>query len=128
MRGIYDTDRLGVFTAFLYPDFIRDPVKLESFFVIAAVCLGQMLPQLGVLLSGPFFHLVLPVLIWDGIVEQTNPTARKSGVSMTRHHLFEKDSRCARRGHPDFGLHLVDSLRRQIKLTLSRQCLDVCTV
>lgn len=53
----------------LHPYLVVDAIKLEPVFMLAALHRGQMRPQLGVLLSCPLLHLVLPILIWNGIVE-----------------------------------------------------------
>ena len=57
---------------FLYPDLIRDPVKLLSFIMFTAFHLCQMLPELGIGLASPIFHMIFPVLIRDGMIEQAN--------------------------------------------------------
>lgn len=59
----------------LYGHIVGNAVKLGPFFVLAASFLGKMLPVLGILPLRPLFHLLFPVIVGDGIVEQPN-TAR----------------------------------------------------
>lgn len=75
MAHIYSKDKynfLNTGPRCLHPDLIRDAVELLSFFVLTALRLCQMLPELGVCLASPIFHLILPILIGDGIIEQSN--------------------------------------------------------
>jgi hypothetical protein len=49
--------------------------KLEALFMIGAFEFSKLCPLLRVVRFGPFFDLIFPVLIWNGIVEAPNSTS-----------------------------------------------------
>jgi hypothetical protein len=51
---------------------IDDAIELESLLVLSAICLDQMLPLLGIILDCPLLNLVLPVLIRNSVVKQSD--------------------------------------------------------
>lgn len=58
----------------LNPHLIRDAIKFQSFLMLASGCFSQVLPLLWVFLRCPLLDLILPVLIRDCIIEQSNTT------------------------------------------------------
>jgi len=69
MRVMYSSE----LSIHLYRYLVRDAIKFGPLFMLAALHRGQMRPQLGVFFPCPLLHLVLPIVVRNGIVEQSNP-------------------------------------------------------